>query len=554
MRNLYKTVALTFALLFGLLLLTVPASASNNPANMPGILGIASLRLLPAASYPNVYLLGYRTINDGGQGTFTYTGSATCSDNAGTLIQAVGGCYQRETVNQQWSPNWFGAYGDNSHDDTSAFNAMYTALPSGTCTYYPALTYKVTGTVTVTASCNYFQGTQINQTTSGIATFQCSVSNVSFEGSQGAVINGSRTPSTGNDYVVSSRGIYCFGTSGTHIAHILARGIRFTNFKESAIWAQYCDECTFQLNDLLSLSYAGILCEVCARPNAEYNHCDSVSSSNGPANSSLPTGTKTNAYCITFTTDGLGNLSTDGVMAHNTCNNVPTWECFDTHAGQRIHFIGNLAQSSRVGIQITTDGGSIAPSGGEVLGNTINCIALNSPIYPGGPSSSVGGAGIYVAGVPSGALSTDIRVGSNVVSSCGSSETNTSANASIEVGDSQSFDVFNNHVTAGRFEGVIFYGTALGKATGNTFNSLVAGPIGKTPDLFDIATASAQVLLSDTWANSPSTYGYCTTAQSGGFVIGIARSNVLNNLTALYDPNSPCAGSTARVDLGATAP
>lgn len=95
-------------LLLGLLI-PLSASAANNPADIPSVASITELRAKPALFYPTVYLTQYNSTTRQGGGTFEYTGSSSCTDDSGVLIQAVGGCYKRLTNDQPWSISWFGA-------------------------------------------------------------------------------------------------------------------------------------------------------------------------------------------------------------------------------------------------------------------------------------------------------------------------------------------------------------------------------------------------------------------------------------------------------------
>ncbi|MCC8957625.1 hypothetical protein H8B02_30600 [Bradyrhizobium sp. Pear77] len=222
-------------------------------------------------------------------------------------------------------------------------------------------------------------------------------------------------------------------------------GCGFTNFKEAGIWPSFCDNCNFNYNNIQSVSYASILCYVCTNFNIIGNYVNGVSSSNGPAyNINSPTNTKTNAYGITATTDGSGHFSQLGTIASNNVQNVPTWECYDTHAGQNITFDSNICLGGRIGFQITTDGISTPPGYVRVVNNYIQCVPLNQPVYPGGPSISVGGPGIYVAGVPSGSTAPAIKVLNNNIVQCGSSELGTPAFGALSVGDAYGFTLTDN--------------------------------------------------------------------------------------------------------------
>jgi hypothetical protein len=117
---------------------------------------IAALRVATSASLPSdlVFVKGYRTLADGGEGIFEYNSTdTTSSDNGGTIIidassrrwyRALGG--KPATVKQ------FGAYGDgtNAATTTAAIQACHTASAN---VFYPAGNYSISGPINVVGPC-----------------------------------------------------------------------------------------------------------------------------------------------------------------------------------------------------------------------------------------------------------------------------------------------------------------------------------------------------------------------------------------------------------------
>lgn len=544
---------LILGLLLGLILGN--AAEASNPSTSVVVNTISQLRTLPASQlgYETVQVLGYRTNNDGGQGLFQYTGTSTCTDNNGTLIQAVGGCYQRQINFNSYSPFWFGAYCDNSHDDTTAINNTLTAASSGSTVLMPSSICSISNTLFVNTPLliKFPSGGGLQMTAEGAFMIEVHVSGVEIDGASGATLNGTRNPVTGSDYIADSGGIFVGSLSHSTISNIKIKGLTIQNIKYVSIYVEYCNFCQFSRNELINQSYAGILCITCLHGSISENYINSVSSSNGPGSSTSPTGTLTNAYGITATQDGSGAISQNMWISGNHVVLVPTWECYDTHDGYKIHFIGNTCEGARVGVQVTSIGSSIAPLDNEVIGNSINCSPLNSPIYPGGPSISIGGPGIFVSGTGA-ANSLGTRISDNSITNCGTSNSLIGPqNGSIVLQDSADFIVNSNVVVTGIGNGVQLLGFASGIISSTDFLNLTPGPLAVTPNLISVGTNSANVILSQNLGDSPNSYGYFITAQSGTNEVGIARSNYFTNLISLYNPSGP---STNRVDLGATAP
>lgn len=118
---------------------------------------IASLRSFDGGSTaPIVWLEGYNTPADGGEGMFVYISTDTTSaDNGGTIIiDAQNHRYYRERQSQIVSVKWFGATGNGSTNDTAACqNAdTFARSISNAVTYFPAGTYMVSQLVVYTDS------------------------------------------------------------------------------------------------------------------------------------------------------------------------------------------------------------------------------------------------------------------------------------------------------------------------------------------------------------------------------------------------------------------
>lgn len=102
-----------------------------------GILAnIAALRALTAVTANVVWVEGYRTLNDGGEGMFVFNSTDTTTpDNGGTVIvDAAGQRWERSTQAEPVNVVWFGAVGDAITDDT---NSIQQAVATGRSVYMP---------------------------------------------------------------------------------------------------------------------------------------------------------------------------------------------------------------------------------------------------------------------------------------------------------------------------------------------------------------------------------------------------------------------------------
>jgi len=93
---------------------------------------IAALRANTTVSVTPIWVRGYAADADGGEGMFVYVSTDTTSaDNGGTIIvDASGRRWYREMAGDPVSVKWFGAKGDGTTNDTTAFrNAIATGLP-----------------------------------------------------------------------------------------------------------------------------------------------------------------------------------------------------------------------------------------------------------------------------------------------------------------------------------------------------------------------------------------------------------------------------------------
>ncbi|MEA1672458.1 hypothetical protein [Nitrospirillum sp. BR 11163] len=127
------------------------------------IVNIAALRANTVA-FTSVQTLGYHTVGDGGEGIYVLnSGDTSSGDNGGSIIVDAAG--HRWYLSNLRTPTarQFGAYGDNSHDDTSAFiNASnwLAALGGGTLVVEQG-TYLIANSLTLACAMAPTQGAKL---------------------------------------------------------------------------------------------------------------------------------------------------------------------------------------------------------------------------------------------------------------------------------------------------------------------------------------------------------------------------------------------------------
>jgi len=119
---------------------------------------MAAMRALDgglAAKLGTVYLKGYYSAGDGGEGMFCWDSQSTAADNGGTVI-ALGAGGNGRWIRQSASVisvKYFGAKGDGVGDDRQALQSAFNvAAATSTPLYLPPGTYNVSAGISVTLS------------------------------------------------------------------------------------------------------------------------------------------------------------------------------------------------------------------------------------------------------------------------------------------------------------------------------------------------------------------------------------------------------------------
>ena len=227
---------------------TVGTSSTSSVANIAALKALATAGLSTGAQ---VSVGGYYANGDGGGGLFIYNSSSSAADNGGSVIEPT-------TTSGRWLRSWsgpvnvlwFGAYGNDSNNDTTAIqNAITVGATSGGIYLPGGHTYLVT---------------HLNLT--GLASFTMQGDNFGYNGSATIITSataganildftGSAAIQVMNLYVTAANGttansaIYLYQTSGSNafdFENVNVYG-SFTTaaFFDYAVPSNYAHDCTF---------------------------------------------------------------------------------------------------------------------------------------------------------------------------------------------------------------------------------------------------------------------------------------------------------------------
>jgi len=121
----------------------------------------------------------------------------------GEIPEYQGGIWRARRPDGPINVRWFGATGNGTSDDTSAINAAISACPSGGEIYFPAGTYRITSTLTITANDITLLGAKFKSTINAVS---CTA--VTFSGARSPKVIGLHFAGGGTPGVAAPNGIY----------------------------------------------------------------------------------------------------------------------------------------------------------------------------------------------------------------------------------------------------------------------------------------------------------------------------------------------------------
>lgn len=132
------------------------ASSGHAPTvSVPSLAALKALTNRPAT----VFMEGYATHNDGGEGTWIWVADDATTANDGTVVQCTTGAAGRyfRVVKDTIRPEWFGAKGDGSTSDSAAVLAAVNACNNQSILLDPKKTgYPFSVTVSASSGCTGF--------------------------------------------------------------------------------------------------------------------------------------------------------------------------------------------------------------------------------------------------------------------------------------------------------------------------------------------------------------------------------------------------------------
>jgi hypothetical protein len=253
----------------------------------------------------------------------------------------------------------FGAFGNDTANDTAAIQAAITSLSSGGTVYFPAGTYKCDGVLTISNANVRLQGVgregaKLRFTTIGTNTNAITISanNVTISG---LTIQG---PQAGT-YVANANGIYGNGSSGSRLSRIRIEDCEIYNFGSYGIELDFCDNTAVCNNYIHDIGYAGFHLRSGITSLIDGNVVDNITP-----------GTSGNMYGITVshTSTGynVGLPANEKAATNHFCigvnitNNEVTrvaWEGIDAHGGFEINVSNNRLYACRQGIAVSSSSG-----------------------------------------------------------------------------------------------------------------------------------------------------------------------------------------------------
>ena len=377
----------------------------------------------------------------------------------------------------------FGATGDGTTDDTAAIQRAVNYASSGAAVYFPppkAMYRIATGPVIVANPMTLFgYGAEVHVSTD-TDMFRIVSSSV--------IVTGLKMTGTGSAYDPGEQAINVVGTSAARpLSNIKIVNNTINDIGFQGIQTRWLTDFIISGNIISNINYAAIMILSSQRGVISNNDVDSV------------TGTGlTNAYGIAMTVQVVNNFTTDPrssdiVLTGNSVSNVPLWDCYNTHLGQRIVFSQNSCYNANVAFDI---GGAnlstAAPIDIVVSGNVMDSGATDGSRQAG--ISFTGG--LSAVGCSSCAKITGSITG-NTIRNFGAAGVGISGE--IYMHDTLNVTITGNSFSSGTDNGINLYYNNWGtNIVGNTFIDMSSAAIVVGPDYNMAINVAENVMTTST--------------------------------------------------------
>jgi hypothetical protein len=260
----------------------------------------------------------------------------------------------------------YGAAGDGSTDDTSAFTTAVSAATDGDVIRIPssASFYKLTGTIDVDRAIKWVSdGGEVRFTTSSTTGFNVSVGSVAFDGLR--IVGPQNTVSRSKE-----RAVHFSGSTAVPLVNAKVRNCHIRNWGYMGISGEYTNKFDFSNNLIEEINYGGIHLFSCQEGVVGNNSIDSI------------TGSSTPKYGITVARGNADTVvekprSKNVTVVGNTVTRNDAWHGIDVHGGENVAVVGNSVCSCFDGVSVgvassSTDLEIFGPLNVTVVGNTLD--------------------------------------------------------------------------------------------------------------------------------------------------------------------------------------
>lgn len=365
---------------------TILLLVSTSAAAETHVSSIAALEALGgrSASIRSAMVDGYYSADGIGGGHFIWRAGNTDAPDDCVVFPADGiasGRWVRKGAGRAISVLKCGAKGDGVSDDTRAEQAAVKAAARNGEVVWPATRgcYRTADTIVVSKSITLSGPGTICWVSVGKPGFTSSVGEVTFD--KLALKGPGYSTFVSNENGIEIHGAFHSSAAPGDIEEIVVKDCTILDWGDTGILVAYARGIQIKNNTLKNLVYAGIGLLSTSNAAVNGNTVSNVTAEGTPGK---------NAYGIYISRSSAdsANLvsqprSAEITISDNAVYDVPTWEAYDTHAGQKITFSGNKSQRTRFGIAIGSSANALGVYSYAPLDVTVSGNAVDSGVSDG---------------------------------------------------------------------------------------------------------------------------------------------------------------------------